>query len=449
MIYARFWVEDLTMLPPEIKFTEKDGFSIAYQVWGTGPETLIYVPGMVSHLDVSAESQHYLDWLMLLSKHFKVIIFDKRGQGLSDRDATAPGVEQRMDDIDAVAAAEGVDKFYLFGYSEGGSISLVYAATHPKKVMGVTVFAGIPKFINSEDYNLMSDADTILEGFVPNWGKGLSGFLFCPQMMPHAQKEMSKLERMVCSPRTLKNVLETNFKVDVRNALSSVEVPCLICHARDDRAVPVANGRYFANKIKNSKYVEYPSGGHFPHFGNITQIVSDIVSFFDETTQATDPLSKSLTTVLFTDIVSSTEKMLAMGDREWARKIIEHDQIVSTLVARFNGTLIKNTGDGSLCVFDGPVRASKCAIELRSQLSSIGLEIRCGLNFGQVEWVESDVIGKTVNLSARVMDLAKANQIFATKDTIDVLAGADLAISSAGTFQLKGFNEEREIYEVS
>ena len=437
------------MQPPEIQFTEKDGFSIAYQVWGTGPDTLIYVPGMVSHLDVSAEGQAYLAWLKLLSKNFKVIIFDKRGQGLSDRDATVPGVEQRMDDIDAVAAAEGVEKFYLFGYSEGGSISLVYAATHPTKVLGVTVFAGIPKFTNSDDFDLMSDEETILEGFVPNWGKGLSGYLFCPQKMPQGQKEMSKLERMVCSPSTLKNVLETNFKVDVRSTLSSVQVPCLICHARDDRAVPVANGRYFADKIEHSKYIEYPSGGHFPHFGNINQIVSDIVSFFNDVSQTADPLNKSLTTVLFTDIVNSTEKMLAMGDREWAGKIIEHDQIVSTLVGRYNGTLIKNTGDGCLCVFDGPVRASKCAIELRNQLSSVGLEIRCGLNFGQVEWVDSDVIGKTVNLSARVMDLAKANQIFATKDTVDVLAGAGLEINSAGRYQLKGFKQEWDIYEVS
>ena len=437
------------MQPPEIQFTEKDGFSIAYQVWGTGPDTLIYVPGMVSHLDVSAEGQAYLAWLKLLSKNFKVIIFDKRGQGLSDRDATVPGVEQRMDDIDAVAAAEGVEKFYLFGYSEGGSISLVYAATHPTKVLGVTVFAGIPKFTNSDDFDLMSDEETILEGFVPNWGKGLSGYLFCPQKMPHGQKEMSKLERMVCSPSTLKNVLETNFKVDVRSTLSSVQVPCLICHARDDRAVPVANGRYFADKIEHSKYIEYPSGGHFPHFGDINQIVSDIVSFFNDVSQTADPLNKSLTTVLFTDIVNSTEKMLAMGDREWAGKIIEHDQIVSTLVGRYNGTLIKNTGDGCLCVFDGPVRASKCAIELRNQLSSVGLEIRCGLNFGQVEWVDSDVIGKTVNLSARVMDLAKANQIFATKDTVDVLAGAGLEINSAGRYQLKGFKQEWDIYEVS
>ena len=437
------------MQPPEIQFTEKDGFSIAYQVWGNAPDTLIYVPGMVSHLDVSAEGQAYLAWLKLLSKYFKVIIFDKRGQGLSDRDATVPGVEQRMDDIDAVAAAEGVEKFYLFGYSEGGSISLVYAATHPTKVLGVTVFAGIPKFTNSDDFDLMSDEETILEGFVPNWGKGLSGYLFCPQKMPHGQKEMSKLERMVCSPSTLKNVLETNFKVDVRSTLSSVQVPCLICHARDDRAVPVANGRYFADKIEHSKYIEYPSGGHFPHFGNINQIVSDIVSFFNDVSQTADPLNKSLTTVLFTDIVNSTEKMLAMGDREWAGKIIEHDQIVSTLVGRYNGTLIKNTGDGCLCVFDGPVRASKCAIELRNQLSSVGLEIRCGLNFGQVEWVDSDVIGKTVNLSARVMDLAKANQIFATKDTVDVLAGAGLEINSAGRYQLKGFKQEWDIYEVS
>ena len=337
----------------------------------------------------------------------------------------------------------------MFGYSEGGSISLVYAATHPTKVLGVTVFAGIPKFTNSDDFDLMSDEETILEGFVPNWGKGLSGYLFCPQKMPHGQKEMSKLERMVCSPSTLKNVLETNFKVDVRSTLSSVQVPCLICHARDDRAVPVANGRYFADKIEHSKYIEYPSGGHFPHFGNINQIVSDIVSFFNDVSQTADPLNKSLTTVLFTDIVNSTEKMLAMGDREWAGKIIEHDQIVSTLVGRYNGTLIKNTGDGCLCVFDGPVRASKCAIELRNQLSSVGLEIRCGLNFGQVEWVDSDVIGKTVNLSARVMDLAKANQIFATKDTVDVLAGAGLEINSAGRYQLKGFKQEWDIYEVS
>ena len=185
-----------------------------------------------------------------------------------------------MDDIDAVAVAEKVESFYLFGYSEGAPIALLYAATHPEKTLAVTVFGGFPKFLNSDDFKLMADKETIFDSFLPNWGKGLSGYMLCPQVMPGAQTAMSKLERMVCSPRTLETILETNFKIDIRNSLSSVEVPCLIAHSRNDRAISVKNGRYLADHINEAKYIEYAQGGHFPHLGNIEQIVNDLVTFF-------------------------------------------------------------------------------------------------------------------------------------------------------------------------
>lgn len=436
------------MFVPEIKFAEKDGFSIAYQVWGEGSETLIYVPGMISHLDVSAESPEYVSFLSRLSENYRVIIFDKRGQGLSDRDSTVPGIESRMDDIDAVADAEKIKSFYLFGYSEGAPIALLYAATHPEKTLGVSVFGGFPKFLNSEDFELMTDKETILDGFLPNWGKGLSGYLFCPQAMPGAQMAMSKLERMVCSPSTLRTILETNFKIDIRSSLSSVEVPCLIAHARDDRAISVRNGRYLADHIIGAKYIEYAHGGHFPHLGNIDQIVSDLVTFFSNNQRSDGTHSKCLTTVLFTDIVGSTSKMLELGDKKWATKIKSHDEAVNVTVGKFNGKVIKSTGDGSLCVFDGPVRASKCAMALRTRLKELDLNIRCGLNFGQVEWVANDVVGKTVNISSRVMDLADADQIFLTKDIVDVLSGADLDTSFVGKYQLKGFDNEWDVYQI-
>ncbi len=436
------------MFIPEIKFAEKDGFSIAYQVWGEGAETLIYVPGMVSHLDVSAESPEYVAFLSRLSENYKVIIFDKRGQGLSDRDSTVPGIESRMDDIDAVADAEKVDGFYLFGYSEGAPIALLYAATHPEKTLGVSVFGGFAKFLNSDDFKLMADKETILEGFLPNWGKGLSGYMFCPQAMPGAQTAMSKLERMVCSPRTLRTILETNFQIDIRKSLSSVEVPCLIAHSRDDRAISVKNGRYLADHINGAKYIEYAQGGHFPHLGNIEQIVSDLVTFFSNNKQNYAAQLKSLTTVLFTDIVASTSKMLELGDKKWATKIKCHDDLVSVTVKEYSGNVIKSTGDGSLCVFDGPVRATRCAMALRARLKELDLQIRCGLNFGQVEWVANDVVGKTVNISSRVMDLAEAGQIFLTKDTVDVLTGADLSTSFVGKYQLKGFEIEWDVYQI-
>ena len=174
-----------------------------------------------------------------------------------------------MDDIDALADSKKVERSYLFGYSEGAPKALLYAATHPEKTLGVSVFGGSPKFLNSDDFKLMADKETILDGFLPIWENGLSGYMFCPQVMPEAQTAMSKLEHMVCIPSTLRTILKTNFKIDIRNSLSSVEVPCLIAHSRDDLAISVKNGRYLADHINGAKYIDYAKRGHFPHLGNI------------------------------------------------------------------------------------------------------------------------------------------------------------------------------------
>ena len=232
-----------------LKYTESGGLTIAYQIWGSSEDTLVYVPGMISHLEAGLEDQDYLAWIRALSKFFRVIIFDKRGQGLSDRDASAPNLEERMDDISSIVKAEQLDQFFLLGLSEGASISLIYAATYPQKVKSVAVFGGTARFTKSDDYRFMPEAKKMKENLLEKWGTGSSGYIFCPQRMPEKQLSFSKLERMVCNPKTLESVLELLTRIDIRASLPDIKLPVLVMHSRDDVAISKLNGRYLADNL--------------------------------------------------------------------------------------------------------------------------------------------------------------------------------------------------------
>ena len=205
------------------KYTESGGLTIAYQIWGKAEDTLMYVPGTISHLEAALEDKEYLAWIRGLSNYFRVIIFDKRGQGLSDRDATAPNLEERMDDISSIVETEKLEEFFLLGLSEGASISLIYAATYPQKVKSVAVFGGAARFTRSDDYPFMPEADTIKENLLTNWGTGSSGYIFCPQKMPDKKLDFAKLERMVCNPKTLESILELLTRIDIRASLPNIK----------------------------------------------------------------------------------------------------------------------------------------------------------------------------------------------------------------------------------
>jgi class 3 adenylate cyclase len=432
------------------KYADAGELQIAYQVHGDGPDALIVVPGLISHIELQQEMPEYCAWLEAMAAHFKVIIFDKRGQGLSDRSAGVPGPEQRMDDITAIAAAEELPDFSLFGYSEGAAIAILYAASFPDRVKAVSVFGGFARFSNCDDYHFMSDEEDILK-MVKHWGNGGFGYVLFPERIAEMREMIARLERACVTPNALRTMLETNFKIDVRAVLPEIQVPVLVMHRRDDLAVPVANGRYLADHLPNADYVEFAHGGHLQWNGDMQAVVDATVQFM----QASAPQGGSresragvLSTVLFTDIVGSSTQLAQLGDKKWRQLLDAHDRIAERETAHYQGRLIKNTGDGLLITFDGPARAIKCAQALAGGLRSLDIEIRCGLHIGEVEPRADDITGLAVHVAARVMDLASASQVLITRTLADLIAGSGISLSDHGDHELRGLPESWRLYAV-
>ena len=430
------------------KYTEAGGVTIAYQIWGSSKETLIYVPGMISHLEAGLEDPEYVDWITTISKKFRVIIFDKRGQGLSDRDTSAPNIEERMDDISAIVQTEELDNFYLFGLSEGAAIALLYAATFAQKVKAVAVFGGTSLFTRKDDYKFLPSKQELIEGLVPSWGQGNSGYVFFPHRMPGKKNEMAKMERMVCSPKTLMSILDLLASVDIRATLPDIKLPVLVMHNRDDKTISRHNGRYLADKIPGAKYIEYPIGGHLPWLEAREDIINDLSSFYLGNSKDSDDRDRNLATIMFTDIENSTKQMADLGDKKWSEIMNLHDELMKSTLKESGGKFVKNTGDGILSVFDGPIRSIECAKVSIQKLKKIGLNIRCSLHFGEILWRDKDVTGIAVNIASRVLDQCNSGEITITKNLKDLLGDVKFATEGLGEYTLKGLDGKWELFKI-
>jgi class 3 adenylate cyclase/pimeloyl-ACP methyl ester carboxylesterase len=432
-------------------YADANGLQIAYQVHGNGPKALIIVPGVISHIELLLEVPEYCDWIRRLTAHFKVIVFDKRGQGLSDRTAGIPGPEQRMDDITAIAAAEQLNSFSLFGLSEGAAIGILYAASFPDRVEAVTVFGGFARFSNCDDYSLMFSVDALLKS-VDYWGTGASGYSFAKDKMPEMREAMARFERACATPNAYRAMIETNIKVDIRDLLPEIKKPVLVMHRRDDAAIPVGNGRFLADHLPNAHYIEFAKGGHLPWNGDMEPVIQAVMQFAtrdNSETSTNNNRASLLSTVMFTDIVESSAQLAHLGDSRWREILDAHDRIAKREIEHHQGHLVKTTGDGLLVTFSGPVRAIKCAQILAQELTSLNIHIRCGLHIGEVEPRDADITGLAVYVAARVMELATSDQILITKSLADLIAGSDLSVTDHGKHQLKGLSDNRHIFEVA
>ncbi|MDP6689037.1 MAG: adenylate/guanylate cyclase domain-containing protein [Alphaproteobacteria bacterium] len=432
------------------KYADAGDIQIAYQVHGTRDEVLFVVPGLISHIELQWELPEYRQWLNALAEYFKVIVFDKRGQGLSDRSAGVPGPEQRMDDITAIAVAEGIERFSLFGYSEGATIAILYAASFPDRVKSIAAFAGFARFSNCDDYPHMHEAEDLLK-MVEHWGSGGFGYAVIPEKMPEARELMGRLERACATPNAFRAMLETNFKIDIRAVLPEIRTPVLVMHCRDDVGVPVANGRYIADHLPNAQYIEFPHGGHMPWLSANADVVDAVSRFMledDESNEIKQSSQTYLSTVLFTDIVSSSEQLAELGDQAWRQKLDEHDRLAKREIELHQGRMVKHTGDGLLVTFDGPARAIRCAKALTTPIAALGMEIRCGLHIGEVEPRGGDITGLAVHVAARVMDQASPGETLITRTLHDLTAGAGLNFVDCGQFDLKGLPEPWQLYRV-
>ena len=419
---------------PETRYARSGNVSIAYQVMGDGPIDLIMVPGLLSHIEFFHELPGYTDFLHRLAGFARVISFDKRGQGLSDRVAGSPSLDERMDDLDAVMKALGISRAALFGYSEGAAMSALFSATYPERVSHLILYGGFARFTNCDDYIHMFPLEQMIRS-VKYWGSGASIKAFAPSLAG--------------DPEAVR--IWANALIDVRAILPQLRLPTLVLHNEADSAVPVANGRYLATHIPGARYIEYPAGDHRPWAQkNVEAIIGDIEEFVTGRREVVvDEIERVLATVLFTDIVDSTKQAVSLGDNNWHRLLDEHDKLARRTVDQHRGRLIKMTGDGILATFDGPGRAIKCAVALSGGTARLGIKLRAGLHTGEVELRGEDISGIAVNTAARIMSVAQPGETLVSRVVTDLVAGAGVNFSPREPCELKGLPGRSDLFAAS
>lgn len=434
---------------PETRYALSGDMNIAYQTMGDGPIDIIIVPGVVSHVDFMHEIPGYTNFLRRLSQFARVVAFDKRGQGLSDRMSGAPSLEQRMDDVRAIMDDIGSRRAVLLGFSEGCPMSALFAATYRERVSHLVLFGG---FARAADRSEPDAFEANISYLVKNWGKGVMVKLALgnQKSTPDAVAQFAKFERLSASPGAVKTVMLLNRQIDVTSILPTVRVPTLVLHRRTDAQMPVKLGRDLAAQIPGAKYIEYPEGDHAFWSGDVEALLGDIEEFITghRDSSATD-FERVLATVLFTDIVDSTRRAGEMGDQTWRRLLDNHDQFARQIVERHRGILVKTTGDGILATFDGPGRAVRCALALDVAVQQIGLSLRAGLHTGEIEIRGHDVGGIAVHAAARVMAQSGPREVLVSRVVTDLVAGAGLKFSERGSYDLKGLPGKWELFAAS
>jgi pimeloyl-ACP methyl ester carboxylesterase/plasmid stabilization system protein ParE len=442
-----------TVMQPETKYAKSGEVSIAYQVIGNGPLDLVYVPGWVSHLEYAWEEPSLAHFYQRLASFSRLILFDKRGTGLSDRVPQFPTMEQRMDDVRAVMDAVGSERAAVVGASEGGSMCILFAATYPERtsaLIGIGIFA---KRIWAPDYPWAPTPEQrqkFFDAIRSNWGDVVDLEVVAPSRAADERFRQwwSGYLRRSASPGAALELARWNTDIDVTHVLPAIRVPTLILHRRGDLDANIAEGRYIAQHIPGAKFVELPGSDHLAWVGDSDNVLDEIEEFVTGVRPAIEP-DRILATVLFTDIVDSTRRLTDLGDRPWRDLLDAHDAIVQREVKRFYGKVIESTGDGFLGTFDGPARAVRCAFAIRDEVRRLGLEIRAGLHTGEIELRETGIGGIAVHIAARVSAKAGAGEVWVSRTVKELVAGSGLQFSEQGVFALKGVPEEWPLFSVN
>ena len=429
---------------PATRYALSGDVSIAYQVMGDAPIDIIMVPGIASHVEFQHELPGYTAFLRRLATFARVVTFDKRGQGLSDRISGASSLEERMDDVRAIMDDVGTRQAVLLGFSEGAAMSTLFAATYPERVSHLILFGGYTRSFRTEEM--------ILER-VKLWGTGATATKgLMPSQATNADVValLARFERLSASPGAIKAYSLMNTLIDVRSILPSVRVPTLVLHRRTDALIPIELGRDIAAQISDAKFIEYPDGDHAFWTGDVETLTGDIEEFVTgHRDRSVDTLERVLATVLFTDIVDFTRSAAELGDQTWRRLLDNHDQIAKQTIEKHRGTLIKSTGDGILATFDGPGRAVRCAIAFEAASKQIGIPLRAGLHTGEIEMRGGDVSGIAVHAAARVMAQAGSREILVSRVVTELVAGAGLKFSERGSHELKGLPGRWDLFAAS
>ncbi len=429
---------------PVTRYAKSGEYSIAYQIVGDAPLDLVYVPGFVSHVEAVWEDPDYARFLDRLASFSRLIIFDKRGTGLSDRVPVKllPTLEERMDDVRAVMDAAGSERAALFGVSEGGPMSMLFATTYPERVAALALYGTYAKRVRAADYPwapTLEEHQDRLDVVERDWGGPVDLEAWAPSNVndERFKRWWAQYLRLGASPAAARAVLEMTLEIDVRDILPAIRVPTLVMHRTGDRRIDVGGSRYLTERIPNARFVELDGVDHLIWVGDYEAVAEEIGEFLTGTRQAAEP-SRVLATVLFTDMVESTSRAVSLGDARWRALISDHDRLVRAQLARFRGREIDRRGDGFLAIFDGPARAIRCALSIIERVHELGIQVRAGLHTGELDIIESGVAGIAVHTGARVMSLAGADEVLITSTVRDLVAGSGLSFSDRGIHELKG-----------
>jgi len=440
---------------PTTRYARSGSVNIAYQVIGEGTRDLVYVSGWVSHLEAGWDEPLLARFRRRLASFSRLILFDKRGTGMSDRvpDANLPTLEQRMDDVRAVMDAAGSERAALFGHSEGASMAILFAATYPARTTALVTFGAFACRIRNPEYPwapTREDRQRLHETVENDWGGEVDMSDLAPSMAHDEgfRRRLSTYLRLSASPGAAAALSRMNAEIDVRDVLPAIRVPTLILHRTGDLDANVEEGRYIAARIPGAKFLELPGPDHLPWVGDQAEVVDEIEEFLTGIRPAPEP-DRVLATVLFTDIVGSTERAASLGDNAWRDKLEQHHASVRRELAHFRGQEITTTGDGFLATFDGPARAVRCAVAIRDRLRESGLEVRAGVHTGECERMGDNIGGLAVHIGSRVAALAGAGEILASSTVKDLVSGSGIVFEDRGAQPLKGIPGEWRVFRVA
>ena len=440
---------------PETHYAKKGDISIAYQVVGDGPIDLVLSSGIVSHMALMWSDPQANAMFRRITSFSRLVMFDKPGTGLSDPVAGPPSAEQRVEDIRVVMDAVGLEHAFIWGFSEGGAPSMLFAATYPERCDGLVLLETgskwdwAPDYLAEEQAELDALWELILDRF-PRWGDGsIAGELWAPSAcgVPGALQVFGSAERICASPGMAMAALLATRQVDVRAAVPRISVPTLILH-RKNSIVPVSMSRYLSREIRGAKYVEFEGQDHLPWVGDWEPIVDEIEEFLTGARHRAHP-DRPLATILFTDIVASTDLASDLGDERWRPLVERHDEIIRIEIERYSGRPIKTLGDGFLAVFEGPAKAIRAARAMNDAVRALGIEIRAGVHTGECERRGDDLAGIAVNVAARIVAHAKAGEVLVSSTVRELVLGSGIEFVERGTYTLKGVPDEWHLFAVT
>ena len=437
---------------PRTRYASSDRWNIAYQVLGEGPPDVVCVAGWLTNLDVMWEDVGFRHFATRLSQFGRLILFDKRGVGLSDRlpPGEMPPLEVRVDDLRAVMTAVGSSSANLLAVHEAGPMCLLFAATHPELVAGLVLYGTWAAGTRREGYPWAptpEDHERLIQAIAERWGTGIGISNYAPSLgQDESFREwQGRVERSGATPATARALAEAMAATDVCHVLATIQVPTLVVHRATDRMVDPGNARYLADHIAGARLVMLPSGDHW--VGVDPDQIVDVIDEFVSGAPPTPSAERVLASIMFTDIEGSTALGRQLGDHRMRQLLDRHDEIAAEVVGRYRGRIVNTVGDGVVAVFDGPARGVRCAVDLVEMLRThLQLSVRAGLHVGEIEMRGRDVSGLAVNLAARISNLATGGEVLVSRTIVDLVAGAGLEFEDSGEHPLKGLPGNQQLF---